>query len=36
MDAGVVGVRNRRVVVLQPLLTDLVARFVLSVSPGDC
>jgi oxygen-independent coproporphyrinogen-3 oxidase len=36
MDAGVVGVRDRRVVVLQPLLTDLVARSVLSVSPGDC
>lgn len=36
MDAGVVGVRDRRIVVLQPLLTDLVARSVLSVSPGDC
>ena len=36
VDAGVVGVRRRRVVVLRPLLTDLVARSVLSVSPDDC
>ncbi|MEA3510259.1 MAG: coproporphyrinogen-III oxidase family protein, partial [Actinomycetota bacterium] len=36
VDAGVVGVRDGRVVVLRPLLTDLVARSVLSVSPGDC
>ena len=35
-DAGVVGARDGRVVVLRPLLTDLVARSVLSVSPGDC
>lgn len=35
-DAGVVGVRNGRVVVLKPLLTDLVARSVLSVSADDC
>jgi len=35
-DAGVIAVRNGRVVVLRPLLTDLVARSVLSVSPGDC
>jgi putative oxygen-independent coproporphyrinogen III oxidase len=36
VDAGVIGVRDGRVVVLRPLLTDLVARSVLSVSPGDC
>ena len=35
-DAGVVGLRAGRVVVLQPLLTDLVLRSVLSVSPDDC
>jgi len=35
-DTGVVGVRNGRVVVLKPLLTDLVARSVLSVSADDC
>lgn len=35
-DAGVVGLRNGRVVVLKPLLTDLVARSVLSVSADDC
>lgn len=35
-DAGVVGVSDGRVVVLRPLLTDLVARSVLSVSPDDC
>ena len=35
-DAGVVGVRDGRIVVLRPLLTDLVARSVLSVSPDDC
>ena len=34
--AGIVGLRDRRVVVLRPLLTDLVARSVLSVSPDDC
>jgi hypothetical protein len=34
--AGVVGLRDGRVVVLRPLLTDLVARSVLSVSPDDC
>lgn len=36
IDAGVVGRRNGRVVVLAPLLTDRVARSVLSVSPDDC
>jgi putative oxygen-independent coproporphyrinogen III oxidase len=36
VDAGVIAVRDDRVVVLKPLLTDLVARTVLSVSPGDC
>ncbi len=36
VDAGVVGTRGGRVVVLKPLLTDLVARSVLSVSPDDC
>ena len=36
VDAGVVGSRDGRVVVLKPLLTDLVARSVLSVSPDDC
>lgn len=36
INAGVLGVRDGRVVVLRPLLTDLVARSVLSVSPGDC
>lgn len=36
VDAGVVGLRDGRVVVLQPLLTDLVARTVLSVSSEDC
>ncbi|MEA3502566.1 MAG: radical SAM family heme chaperone HemW [Actinomycetota bacterium] len=36
VDAGVVGVRDGRVVVLKPFLTDLVARSVLSVSPSDC
>ena len=35
-DAEVVGLRDGRVVVLRPLLTDLVARAVLSVSPDDC
>jgi oxygen-independent coproporphyrinogen-3 oxidase len=34
--AGVVGVRGGRILVQQPLLTDLVARSVLSVSPDDC
>lgn len=36
VDAGVVGARDGRIVVLKPLLTDLVARSVLSVSPNDC
>ncbi len=36
LAAGIVGVRSGRVVVLAPLLTDRVARSVLSVSPGDC
>lgn len=36
VDAGVIGARGGRVVVLKPLLTDLVARSVLSVSPADC
>ena len=36
VDAGVIAVRDDRVVVLKPLLTDLVARFVLSVSADDC
>ncbi len=36
VDARVIAVRNDRIVVLRPLLTDLVARSVLSVSPGDC
>lgn len=36
VDAGVIGARDGRVVVLKPLLTDRVARSVLSVSPGDC
>ncbi len=36
VDAGVIAARDGRVVVLRPLLTDLVARSVLSVSPGDC
>jgi len=36
VDAGVIDVRDDRVMVLRPLLTDLVARSVLSVSPGDC
>ena len=36
IEAGVIGVREDRVVVLKPLLTDLVARSVLSVSPSDC
>jgi len=36
VDAGVITVRDDRVVVLKPLLTDLVARSVLSVSAGDC
>jgi oxygen-independent coproporphyrinogen-3 oxidase len=35
-DAGVVGLSGGRVVVHRPLLTDLVARSVLSVSPDDC
>jgi oxygen-independent coproporphyrinogen-3 oxidase len=35
-DAGIVGVRGGRIVVLRPLLTDLAARSVLSVSPDDC
>lgn len=36
VDAGVVGFNEDRIVVLKPLLTDLVARTVLSVSPHDC
>jgi len=36
VDAGIVGLGDGRVVVLRPLLTDLVARSVLSVSPDDC
>jgi oxygen-independent coproporphyrinogen-3 oxidase len=36
LDAGVIGLSDGRVVVDKPLLTDLVARSVLSVSPGDC
>ena len=36
VDAGVVGTRDGRIVILRPFLTDLVARSVLSVSPGDC
>ncbi|MEN8234343.1 MAG: radical SAM family heme chaperone HemW [Actinomycetota bacterium] len=36
LDAGIVRVDGDRVVVERPLLTDLVARSVLSVSPGDC
>ena len=35
-DAGIIGWRDGRVVVLRSLLTDLVARSVLSVSPDDC
>lgn len=35
-DAGIIRVELDRVVVDRPLLTDLVARSVLSVSPGDC
>jgi oxygen-independent coproporphyrinogen-3 oxidase len=36
VGAEIVGLRDSRVVVLRPLLTDLVARSVLSVSPDDC
>ena len=36
IDAGVVELRDGRVAVLRPLLTDLVARSVLSVSLDDC
>jgi putative oxygen-independent coproporphyrinogen III oxidase len=36
IDAGVVGRQNGRVVVFAPLLTDRVARSVLSVSQDDC
>jgi len=36
LDAAVIDVRDGRVVVLKPLLTDLVARSVLSVSADDC
>jgi coproporphyrinogen III oxidase-like Fe-S oxidoreductase len=36
VDAGVIGIKDDRIVVLKPLLTDLVARTVLSVSPHDC
>jgi putative oxygen-independent coproporphyrinogen III oxidase len=36
VDAGVIGNRDGRAVVLRPFLTDLVARSVLSVSPDDC
>ncbi len=35
-DAGVIGTSGARVLVLEPLLTDLVARSVLSVSADDC
>ncbi len=35
-EAGVIGTSGRRVVVRTPLLTDLVARSVLSVSADDC
>ena len=36
VDAGVIASSNGRVVVLRPLLTDLVARSVLSVPTDDC
>ena len=36
IGAGVVELRGGRVVVVRPLLTDRVARSVLSVSPDDC
>jgi hypothetical protein len=36
IDAGVIASSNGRVVVLRPLLTDLVARSVLSVPTDDC
>ncbi len=36
VEAGVIGTSAGRVVVLKPLLTDLVARSVLSVSADDC
>jgi oxygen-independent coproporphyrinogen-3 oxidase len=35
-SAGVIGMDGGRIVVLRPLLTDEVARSVLSLSPGDC
>jgi oxygen-independent coproporphyrinogen-3 oxidase len=36
IEAGVIGSHGTRVVVVNPLLTDLVARSVLSVSADDC
>jgi len=36
IDAGVIRRAGDRVIVARPLLTDLVARSVLSVSPGEC
>ncbi len=35
-DAGVMGERNGRLAVLDPMLTDAVVREALSVSAGDC
>ncbi len=35
-EAGVMGERNGRLVVLDPMLTDAVVREALSVSAGDC
>jgi oxygen-independent coproporphyrinogen-3 oxidase len=36
LDAGVIAVSNGRLVVVDPMLTDGVAREALSVSAGDC
>ncbi|GMR02478.1 MAG: radical SAM family heme chaperone HemW [Acidimicrobiia bacterium] len=36
LDAGIIAVENNRVVVMQPMLTDAVAREALSVSADHC
>jgi hypothetical protein len=36
VEAGVMGVRSGRLVVLKPMLTDAVVREALSVSSVDC
>ncbi|MEN8114935.1 MAG: radical SAM family heme chaperone HemW [Actinomycetota bacterium] len=36
LDTGIIRAEAGRVIVNKPLLTDLVSRSVLSVSPGDC